>query len=479
MLTEDDRASEENSFKAAEAAMAQLEQERLKTGDDGDEVTLPPEGDPPVTDPPVTDPPVTEDPPVTDPPATDPPATDPPATDPPAGDPPATEPPATEEAVDADAILAELEKIEVTPNAKPNTKRALKAAKESARRLAAGLKAATTREQDAKNELEKAKLLKLLTPEVEEKLQRLEAFQRTFDYQNTDEFRNKYQGRAKALEDKALHVLTDPQLPATSRLPQPTAKFMTETAGGLLNFATSQRPALDKNGKHVYAGGKDLSVDSNGKLLTQEEFYKTHIEPSLTTRQKALVDEAIKNSILLQEEQQNELNEFGAKGEQILAEKQKEKDAKLEQWKKEAQDTAADWLKRHPQYAKKEVPANATAGEKAEIDAHNARFDRAQGIVQRAVMDGSPKMLMEMALSYGEKQTQWPVIMEQKDKENAALKQQVADLTKKLDDIKNAGKTKNLGPAGDSPKPPPAPTKEDPETMMRRQEQEYLQRGAA
>lgn len=241
-----------------------------------------------------------------------------------------------------------LTKVSLPPHAKPNTVKSFDEVKRIAREeLAEKDKAIAAKEKEI-TEL-KAKLPKDggLTPELQKEVEELRAFRRAYDYQNDSEFKKTYDEPLSANETSILK-----KLESIGFKPEQIAKAKQI---GLENLdwkpIFEQFPQIQR------------SVDA---LLVDSERIK---------EKRAQALEAAKGNPQQYEEQRKKSEE-----QRTAADKAAEQRVIEETLGK------TDWFKQV------EVPADATAEKKAEIDAQNAFFKEQQERLKLLQSDNSPEM---------------------------------------------------------------------------------------
>lgn len=343
----------------------------------------------------------------------------------------AAEPPEPE----TDEFDKEIDSIKLKKGAHPNTEKALKVLKQKAKDEHRAAKEAKERAKALEDE--KAGL-KLLDEPTEKELNELRIFNRNFNIEHDPQFNEKYVKGLGDLEDQALAILKAAGLPDT------TAEFIQKN-GKALKFRSSQ--VLMPRGLKD-AQGNLIAQHENGTPFTHQEFYEGHILPVLTPDQKEEMTAIGLEARNLSRKRDAEVGEAKSKGEQLLKDRAEQAQKQRETWQEEVKTAAEETVKGLGDVAKKRpIPANATAVEKALIDAKNAVIDRAQGVAQRYLQELSPKNLGKMAVIMAYHETAFKDLMNEKDALAKEKDATIADLEKKLNAIKDAGKTSNRSSA--------------------------------
>jgi hypothetical protein len=349
----------------------------------------------------------------------------------------------------------EIESVKLRKGAHPNTEKALKVLKEKAKRE-------HKEKVEARNrikELEAAQAnIKLLDEPTEKELQELRTFKRNLDIEHDPEFTDKYVKGIQTLDEQAMGTLK------VAGLPESTAKFITDN-GGALRFKSSN--GLMPRG--IKDANDQLIQHADGTPLSHAEFYEKHILPVLTTDQKEELTAIGLEARNLVRERDKQLIEAKQKGDELFKQRAEQAQKNREQWIADVTESLKKSAEDLGEVAKKkEVPSNATAVEKALIDAHNARIDRAAGIAKRLMSDLNPKNLGEMAITKAFHETAFKDLMSEKDTTIKDQAGQIAKLEKEIDEIKNAGKTSNRtsAPATGTEKPKSVQDIADPEERM-------------
>jgi hypothetical protein len=143
-------------------------------------------------------------------------------------------------------------------------------------------------------------------------------------------------------------------------------------------------------------GLKDALVDQVKELPYDQQVEQiARWAEKLSPRDKLLVNARLADNEAVEFDRQAALREVKAKAEQILADRKKAPDNFVE----EAVKTLKPFLPQIPFLHLKEVPANATAAVKAEVEKHNAIATEAQGSLLNLLNDQSPKTRSILALA--------------------------------------------------------------------------------
>jgi hypothetical protein len=372
----------------------------------------------------------------------------------------------------ADDFEKKIEGVQLRKTAHPKTQKALKVVKEAAKEEHKARIAAEKIAKEKDAEIERLKTLKLLDEATEKELQENRTFRRTFDIENDADFNRKYvQGQAD-LEKQAITVLTGPDVPATSRLPDTTAKFI-ESAGGILKFSVSQQK-MPRNLKD--ASGNEIAMHDDGTPYTHEEFFNAYIIPAMNNRQKNALNAIVNKSEMLNLDRKSEIDGAKQNADKFFKDRQDQIEKSRTQWTEDFQKEMTKVIDSMGDVAKaKEVPVNATAAEKAAIDAHNARIERARGMGERYAKEWTPKTVSHLIGTTTLYETVIKDQMIEKDNRITALEAELKKKDEWIDRAKNAGKTANRGvqPTGGPVKSEKPKIAEDPETLMQRQMEEY------
>jgi hypothetical protein len=215
--------------------------------------------------------------------------------------------------------------------------------------------------------------------------------------------------------------------------------------------------------------GNAIAVHEDGRPYSQAEFWREYIDKNLTSEQREEITAISLESRNLGKAREREIKEAQSKGDSLFKERAEVQQKNKEQWNNDLKSAIQSEVAKLGEVAKKQVvPTNATAVEKALIDAKNARIDRAAGIIQRYISEASPQNLAKMSTTTAFHETVFPDILKEKDGTIDEWKHRAEAVEAKLDAIKKAGKTTDRDGA-----PPPAQKKSnnaaeinDPEERM-------------
>ncbi len=370
---------------------------------------------------------------------------------------PPTEAPKDEFDAELEAFTAELEKgPKAKKDAHPNTQKAIAHYRKKAREAK---EAEVAAKREAKKSAEERAALKVLDPETEKTLEELRTFRRNVDIEHDPEFVAKYVKGTEELQTQAMTVLESAGI-----LPEATKNFIQEK-GGLLRFRSSSTPMPSG----LKDGNGALITKPDGSPLTHAEFYRHHIETHLLPEQREAITEIGLEARKLDRQKTQELNEAKAKGETLFRERAETQQKQRDEWQAKVKEAAlAEVAKLGAVAQKKPVPSNATAVEKAIIDAQNSKIDRAAGITQRFLSDVTPANLAAMAVTKAYHETVYPDLMKEKDQQIADLQKRATTAETKLNNIYKAGQTsdKDNAPIEASNKPRETSQIEDPGERM-------------
>ena len=292
-------------------------------------------------------------------------------------------------------------------------------------KTAAAAQIAAERETASKLANEKAELAKQLeelkgqvgknTPEAEAELKELREFRALHDVGSRPEFKEKFDSRIDA-NDNAVYDLF------------------------------KQEGMKDE----VIAELRKMSADNRA------DYIEKNVLPNLTSGQKRFVEAKILENVNVLGEKSKALEQAKADADKIISEQrglpQKQEQERVQRLATHLKGT----LMKLPFFHPKEIPATATAAEKAAIEAHNASALELQATMRAAVLDNSPEAAAEAALAV-------PLAKHFKAQYQSALARAEQAETE-LAAIKKAGSTgRRLGasaaPAGSQP-PAPKPSSE-------------------
>lgn len=245
--------------------------------------------------------------------------------------------------------------------------------------------------EEAKKQLEEAQgKLSKLSPELEAELKELREFRATFDVERDPEFRQKFDSRKEANDSAVFEV-------------------------------------LKKNGL------KDELIEAVKKLDYEERVNQiARWAEKLSPRDKLFITGKLADNETVEADRQKALAEAKGRAEQLLAEQRSAPGKSQETFVKEVVSTLKPVLKELPFLHPKDVPANATPKEKADIEKHNIEAAKAQTMLLAFIEDDSPRTRSSLALA--------GVLAPRFRAEANGLRQELATLKKELESIKNAGR---------------------------------------
>lgn len=284
---------------------------------------------------------------------------------PPPDAPPKEAPPA------ADDFENLVDKIRPTKGATVKTQKAIEALREYAKKEHKTVK-------EVRRELEAAMARKTLDETTEKELNELRTWRKQVAIERDPEFQQKYTADIAKNESSALNVMR------SFNLPQETAEFI-QKQGGLLRFRDSQLPMPQGT----------VGLDQKPFRGSQSDWWKDVIEPMINnlpagakTRINFHLDKATAKAI------ERDEAVFEAKGnpEKFFKQKEQEFEAQKKDFASRADAQLMKEADLYGEIAKpKELPANASAEQKAEITKHNATIEEAKGEIARWLQDRTPE----------------------------------------------------------------------------------------
>lgn len=324
------------------------------------------------------------------------------------------------------------EELQVLPHDKPKT------AQRIAALLAKSSKAQQLLDDTTKQAAEKDKKFKeleeqlknvtsadpLTNEKVKAHLDELAMYRRRYDLDNSDEVKQKFDGRVSASED-AIHKTL-----AAFRAPETLIAAIKEE-GGWLKFSDSNRVIPLANGKEMPAAELAEAIKANLPLSERRKLESLELEQIQTKRDK-----------------ETYFNEETKKAKDYFA--QRDASAKqAEESRKKDFDTAVgvvkDWRTKFDDENKpKEVPANATAAEKASIQDHNEYVKQLRSVAEAHLgakdVNGMLNVLNEAVKYHQERRSHAIALAKNKELQEALTAKQA-----ELDRFKKAGSTTPKG----------------------------------
>lgn len=323
------------------------------------------------------------------------------------------------------------EELKVLPHDKPKTARRIQTLLkqiDAARAETTKTKTEVTEKATKLAELEK-KLgeVKTVDPKTDEnvkkQLDELAMFRRRYDLDKDPEVKTKFDSRVDSAEKSILDILS------RRGAGEPMIELI-KSEGGWNKFAESGRMISLKDGKQVTAAELADTIVSQLPLSERRAIDAAMIEQTQTKRDK----ERFFN------EEQAKANDFFKKQEDAVQKQRQEQDTQvqamastIEKWHKDTVDKT-DWLK------EREVPANATAEQKAAIVEDNKYTKQLNGLLIKTLNARTVEESLEIALDsvkfYQERREKSRLLTE-----NATLKSQLTAKQAELDKFKGASTT--------------------------------------
>ncbi len=279
---------------------------------------------------------------------------------PPAGESQAQETPPTQE--ELDEYEREIESIQAPQGASTRTTEVLKILKQKNREEHRAKK-------DLVKQLDELKSREFIDEEKAKEIDELRTFRNTFNA--TRDVDQKYVPQIQQQERQALGLMMG------HGLPQETAKFIADS-GGLLRVRDS--------GARMPAG----TTDKDGNIFTgtQAEWYENVLEPivkeSVPKTVQSMINHHLNKAMDALTERNVEITKVRQNPQTYLQAKQQEQADLVKSWAERADKQLQKESDLYGEIAKpKEAPKDATAEQKAEVAAHNARLGEAKENVKR------------------------------------------------------------------------------------------------
>ena len=343
----------------------------------------------------------------------------------------------------------DLDRIKPGPNAKPGTVKAVEALKKAAKeeRKMRKERDELLIERDKKiAELE----AKVLPPDKQERIDKLEEYYRNHEVENDPEFQSKYDQPIQRMENEAIELLKEWGLNAG------VADFINEH-GGLTDFQSSNM---------LVPAGAAHAVKEDGTPMTRSEWFHKVLVPILNEYQRDELKDHLAEARKLTRSRSVALKEAKSKGENWNKERQQATEAKNQEYMDRARNHALKLVEKFGDIAKaKDIPTGATSEERAEIESHNANVKKYADAAVRNMNPQTPEDRAEVAMNAALAQA----LQEKLGASGKTEKEQskrIADLEKELDTIKKKGQTNKLrGAAPTTKATPKTSTMSDEEAM--------------
>ncbi len=323
------------------------------------------------------------------------------------------------------------DELKVLPHDKPKTAKRIQALLKKIDAVSAT--EATTKTELAARDAKLAELekklgeVKTLDPSTEEKIKKqqdeLAMFRRRYDLDKDPELKTKYDDRIAAAETQIPKIFE--KNGATKQLLELIAE-----EGGWTKFSTSQR--LVK-----------LADDS---MITSAEFADKIVQ-SLPFQDRKAIDAITVEQIQLKREKDRFVEQEVKTANDYFKKRDEEASRQTEVQQKnikDAEQVISNWQKefgeKTPWMKPREIPANASAEDKAAIEEDNKFTAQLQGVVKKALNAKDLPSILEViqeSVSYHNERRENAKLLAKSQKLEAALKAKDEELTR----IKNAGKT--------------------------------------
>lgn len=329
----------------------------------------------------------------------------------------------------ADKFNEEIDQIQLKTGASTKSQEALRVLKDKAKAEHIRAIEADKEKLEAQNKL-KEKESQALPEEVGKELNELRSFKRAFDLENDPEFNDKYVKAITAEEEGAIDLLK------SWKLPDSAAKYISEN-GGIAKFRLSN----------------DLMPEDprfrneDGTRMSHSDWYDQFVEQRLTRAQKEELGDRLSTIRQKARERDSAIKDAAANRSNLIKERQGQAEKQAKEWNDRVVAHAPKALANFGEAAKlMDIPKDATDEQKKDIEAHNARFHKAQKIAEKYVSHVTPENLTEAAIGAAYAEIAKETMAEQKSKLEQS-DQRIKELEEELTKIKSAGKTSHRNSA--------------------------------
>lgn len=341
---------------------------------------------------------------------------------------------------DDKALDEELDKLQPRKGAHPNTFKMAEVLRGVIKRERAERKLEAAARKDAESKLASVETEykgKAITPEIESELKDLRELRREVQLESDPEFQQKFLNKKTEIDREALSVLRNEKL--TPEL----EKFITDNGGVVAMYhSTKQMPPPYQSDTH-------------------SSFISSTLMDKLSPVGGRIFLDSLVAGAKLREAMSREIEDIKKNG----SERQKQKQQEIQDaFNKSAQETRKSFGKMAEKW---DVPVTASKEEKAKIDKHNARVEKAEALFQDYVSSGSknPAKVAE-ALAKAAQSQYLMEEAEEKDLELAARDAKIKELEDRLTKIKASGSTgKSSSAPAPSSKPEPGKIMSDAEAF--------------
>lgn len=330
-----------------------------------------------------------------------------------------------------DAFLEEVDAIKPHPHASKKSAEAIETlrGKAKAEHLKAIAAEKAREEAQRASEAVNARIQelesKVVTPEIEKELTELRAFRDTYGLESDPSVTGKFDERVKTASGAINEVMK------SIAVPEATQKFI-DANGGLFEFRSSSA-LMPPNLKN-----------KDGSRMTHAQFYKTYIEGHLTDAQKEELSDLFTEIRHANRDKKQAIDNLKTNRESFIKQRGESMKKAQEDWVNRVSKTVETTLAQYGDIAKrKEIPAGATSEQKAEIEKHNARYDKAEAKFKEIMSSVTPENLTQAAIAAGYVDAMKDLV---KEKEGVISERdkRIKELEDELTTIKKAGKTSDM-----------------------------------
>jgi hypothetical protein len=282
-----------------------------------------------------------------------------------------------------------------------------------------------------------------ITPELKEKLSKLEDFYNNYGITEDPSFNEEYNSRMQQGEEQAIATVNSRR----AILPESSSKYIMSNGGpSVFRYSQNLMPAQFKN--------------QDGSPMTHQGYWDRYVAPNLDPDQKEELDDIFRGIRDVKREKTSKEQDVKQNREQYVQQTRSKAEQQQKDWIAAATSHAEKYVESLGDIARiKEIPADATPETRSSLEKHNARVAKARGIaenISKTILQ-SPQTFSESVLDAARSKVMDEIVAE-KDEAVVAKDKIINDLRKELEAIKKSSSLarKTVQPNLNKPK---APTK--------------------
>jgi hypothetical protein len=319
-----------------------------------------------------------------------------------------------------DEFLKDLDGRKLRSDANPKTSEQFEHVKQRAREA----HQARMELQNKLNEIEAAKAqVEPITPELKEKLAKLEDFYNNYGITEDPSFNEEYAAKMQEGEESAISTINS-RRPV---LPESSSKYIMSNGGpSVFRYSQNLMPAQFKN--------------QDGSPMTHKGYWDRYVAPNLDPDQREELDDIFRGIRDVKREKASKEQDVKQNRETYIQQTR----SKAEQQQKDFMDRASahsqKYIEQLGDIAKiKEIPVDSTPEQRASLERHNARVLKAKDVatnISQNLMQ-SPEAFVEAVVDAARSKVMDDIVKEAEEGRDKAVAE-VAELRKELEAIKKS-----------------------------------------